>query len=226
MIFAAILGLALLILLPARELARGKAKRPECSRTRRYMLTIAEAGGLAIAAALVAWQQGLGPADLGLEWPPRQAGQIGLATAAAMVGGLAATVMLVKAKSAALRTEKSEDIMPRTAAELRLFVLLTLVIGFAWELLYRAYLLWWLEPLVGVPAAVVVAAVAYALAHGWEGWRALLGGLFSALLFTACYALTGSLWWLVAIHVALPLVALLAFRRLQAADAIKEPIPA
>ena len=223
MILAALLGLALLVGVPVQALARRKARGQDRSRTVRYLRTITEAGVLGTAAGLIAWQRGLQPANFGLEWPPGQAGQFGLLIAAALVGGLLAAVLLLKPTSAALRDEKGDAIMPRTAAELRLFLLLTLVIGFAWELLYRAYLLWWLEPLVGVPAAVLLASAAYALAHGWEGWRPVLGSLVSALLFTIGYALTRSLWWLAAIHIALPLVGLLAFRRVQAAVLNKEP---
>jgi membrane protease YdiL (CAAX protease family) len=218
MIFEALLGLALLVGIPAEALARKAAKRPPRARARRYVQTIVEAGLLTLAAGLVAWRAGLRPADLGLGFPPPVSGTIGLALAAALIVGLTATVLLVSPSSRAIRDDKGGSIMPRTRSELRLFVLLSLVIGFGWEFLYRAYLLWWVEPIVGVPLAVLLASIAYALAHGWEGWRPALGSLVAALLFTAGYAVTRSLWWLVAIHTALPFVGLLAVRRAQAAS--------
>ena len=227
MIFESLLGLALLVGIPAKALARKAAKKQERTRAQRYLHTIVEAGLLTIAAGLVAWHAGLRPTDLGLGFPPPAAGMIGLALAAAVVGGLTATVLLASPTSRTIRDDRGGSIMPRTGAEVRLFLLFSPVVGFAWEFLYRAYLLWWLEPIIGVPLAVILASVAYALAHGWEGWRPAMGSLIAALLFTIGYAATRSLWWLVAIHTALPFVGLFAFRRVQAASTPgEEPAPA
>ena len=222
MILESLLALVLLVGIPAKALARRASGRQERPRARRYWHTILEAGVLAIAAGLLAWQAGIRPADLGLGFPPPAAGGIGLLLAAAGIGGLTAAALLVSPSSSALHADKSDSIMPRTGAEIRLFTLLALVIGFAWEFLYRAYLLWWLEPLVSLPVAIVLASLAYALAHGWEGLRPALGSFIAALLFTTGYAVTRSLWWLVAIHISLPLVGLFAFRRVRAANTSRE----
>ena len=77
-------------------------------------------------------------------------------------------------------------------------------------MLYRGFLLWWLTPLVGIIGAVVLASLAYGLAHGWKSRWEGLGSIASAFLFTIGFAVTGSLWWLIAIHTGLPLIALLA----------------
>jgi hypothetical protein len=61
-----------------------------------------------------------------------------------------------------------------------------------WELLYRGYLLWLLPPLMGMPAAVILAAVAYGLGHGASDWRSVAGATVSSFLFTIAYALSGS----------------------------------
>jgi hypothetical protein len=54
----------------------------------------------------------------------------------------------------------------------------------------------------------VVAATAYGGAHGFRDIRQFGGSVVSALAFTMGYALTHSLWWLILIHTALPLLAI------------------
>jgi len=100
--------------------------------------------------------------------------------------------------------------LPQDRDETRAYLAFTPFAGFGWEILYRGFLLWWLAPLVGIIAAVSISSLAYGLAHGWQSQAQGIGSIVSAFLFTIGYALTGSLWWLIAIHTALPLVGLLA----------------
>jgi membrane protease YdiL (CAAX protease family) len=103
--------------------------------------------------------------------------------------------------------------MARGPREVAVFLISTPLICFAWELLYRGYLLWWLSPLIGIPLAVVCASVSYGLVHGWKSARESLRSIAGAFAFTISYALTGSLWWLIVIHVGLPLISFIAVRR-------------
>jgi hypothetical protein len=41
--------------------------------------------------------------------------------------------------------------------------------------------------------------------HGYQGVGKMAASIVSALLFTLAYVLTGSLWWLMLLHVLLPL---------------------
>ena len=212
MIAAAILGLLLLFALPIRALVPKRPGAPERSMTERYAGTSVEIAALLAALIIVAILTGMTAEDLGLGWPPPRAGVIGLGAAALIIGGLAVALSLM-APSKSPREREAMAKLPRGPRDMRAYLLFTLAAGFGWEVLYRGFLLWWLTPLIGIIGAVVAASLAYGLAHGWRSWRDGLGSIASAFLFTIGFAVTGSLWWLIAIHSGLPLVALLAGRR-------------
>lgn len=219
MIAAAILGVLLLIVMPVRALLPRRAGAPRRSLPERYALTSVEIAALLAGLVVVAFLTGMTARDLGLGWPPPRAGQIGLALAAVILGGVAAAVLLMTPnKSAGERSAMAE--LPSGPRETRLFLLFGLAAGFGWEVLYRGFLLWWLTPLIGLAGAVVAASVAYGLAHGWKSWKQGVGSIVSAFLFTIGYATTGSLWWLIAFHSGLPLVALLAGWRARRKEAV------
>ena len=153
---------------------------------------------------------GRSAALLGLDLPVSTTGLIGIAAALVILAALAAAILLKRPATPSAGQSPRADLLPQTDRDTRLFILFSLVAGFGWELLYRGFLLWALTPLLGAPAAVVVAATAYGLAHGSRGIGSLIGAIISSFLFTIAYALTGSLWWLILLHVGLPLVGLLA----------------
>jgi membrane protease YdiL (CAAX protease family) len=109
--------------------------------------------------------------------------------------------------------EDAAALLPQTGAEFCPFLVMSVVLGAGWELLYRGYLLWWLEPRVGMAGAILVAAAAYGVGHGFTNIRQFAGSLLAALVFTVAYAATQSLWWLMLIHVGLPLLAAAAQAR-------------
>ncbi|GAA4032471.1 hypothetical protein GCM10022281_10160 [Sphingomonas rosea] len=212
---AALLALALLVPVPLWGLWRSRPGRPAQDRKARYWSTIALGTVLLVALALVKRSEGLSLADLGLG-PLGTTGAWALAAAAVLLGLLALGL-----RSNRARKERPDDsaaaMFPHQRDEVPAFVLMILVAGIGWELLYRGFLLWFLPPLIGLWPAVLVAALAYGLAHGWHSGKRFAASLVSALLFTAGYALTGSLWWLILIHLGLPLIGYLGWRRLRAA---------
>lgn len=111
--------------------------------------------------------------------------------------------------------DPTEAILPESWNELRSFVMFAIVAGFGWEVLYRGFLLFWLVPIVGVVPAVVASSIAYGLFHGCKNLTRTTGSLVSGLLFTAAYAATRSLWWLIILHIALPTVSMLAIVRIE-----------
>jgi membrane protease YdiL (CAAX protease family) len=185
---------------------RGAPPRP---RTRRYLNTIRTIG-LALTALLAAcWFNGYTPHDLGLDLPRSGAALWCLLIPAIALPALyaATRTKTTPEKAAKLRAQaEANDMMPRTRREFTLFLLTTLFIGAGWELLYRGFLTLVLTPYAGVWGAVVIAGLAYGAAHGYHSPGQLAGSMISALLFGAGYVLTGSLWWLIAIHIGLPLV--------------------
>ena len=58
-------------------------------------------------------------------------------------------------------------------------------------------------PTTGIVAGVFIAALAYGASHSFKTRQQLLGSMISAFLFTIAYAFTGSLWWLMLIHIAM-----------------------
>lgn len=223
MIAAAVLGLVLLLAVPAEALWRSLSKQPPRPQHRRYRATIFEALALLAMLFAVAQINDITPTALGLGFTLGRAGWIGFAIAVALIGGLALVTMLAKPDAGKAEAHRESGMLPESPRELRLFLLMTPLIGFAWEALYRGYLLWWLAPLIGVPASVLLASLAYGFAHGWTGARQSFGSFASALLFTLGYVLTGNLWWLVVIHIGLPLVGFLAlYRARQAGRANQE----
>ena len=210
-----LLAVALLILVPGFNMWRTlrKRERPPEDRLPRYWRTIGLAGALLLLLAVDWLVTERPPALLGLAFPPSWAGSVGLVFAIIVMVGLGLYARLSREVAEKTAEREALAMLPRTAAELRVFVLFAVVIGFAWEVLFRGFLLWFLTPIVGIVGAVVIAATAYGFAHGYKGSRQLIGSLVAALLFTIAYALTGSLWWLIVIHTGLPLLGVIAARR-------------
>jgi membrane protease YdiL (CAAX protease family) len=165
-----------------------------------------------------------------LDWVSRSRGltQLGLAaptTHFAIAGCLFAPfaaiilffVLITKSKlqNAAKPDGQADLILPESRDELRSFVVFTIVAGFGWEALYRGFLLFWLSPIIGLVPAVAASSVAYGLSHVGKSVTQTVGSLVSALLFTTGYAATGSLWWLIILHIALPLASVLALLRME-----------
>ncbi|THD65134.1 CPBP family intramembrane glutamic endopeptidase [Phenylobacterium sp.] len=196
-------------LVPTYQLWRSLKRRgaPKALKLRSYLRTITMAL-LLIVPVLAVWiYRGRPWAALGLGLP--LAGKIGLGVA---VIGLAAMApgMRGPMKAADSRVQAILDLLPATRTELAGFVIRNLLIGFSWEVLYRGYLLWALSLSLGTPLAVLVAAAAYGVAHGYKDAKQFTGSLASALAFTLAYVGTHSLWWLMVIHAGLPSLMLLA----------------
>ena len=153
------------------------------------------------------WQSGRSVAALGLDWPIGTGGWIGLAIALLLVVVLAIAAVRMQSTPP---LSASKPTLPRGAAERRWYILFAFAAGIGWEVLYRGYLWWALTPVLGAIGAIAVMGTAYGVAHGYRGLRPFAGALISALLFATGYALTQSLWWLIVIHIALPLFGLAA----------------
>ncbi len=215
-----VLAATLLLALPADRLWSTLRAGPRRQRTpmRRYLLTIGELALLlgTLTAQWLLHDRSL--AALGLDIPVGTYGLIGLGFAAVVIVALAVTTARMKPGAQAPKEASGTDIFPQTPTESAAFGVSAIAIGAGWELLYRGYLLWALTPLTGQIGAILLAAIAYGLAHGYKSKVQLGGSIAMALLFTAAYAVTGSLWWLIAIHIALPLIGWRAYRRMSRAE--------
>jgi uncharacterized protein len=171
---------------------------------------------------LVVWAAApdVGPAAVGLQWPRSWPGPVAGAAAVALLlfavvstRALRGGVLLEAADQARRRPGEGRHaeppaqatlaLLPRTAAERRLFTLVGVTAGVCEEWLYRAFFLAVVAALAGGPPGwvlVLVAAVAFGLAHAYQGiggivLTGVLGGVLAAL-----YLSTGSLLLPVLLH--------------------------
>lgn len=213
----------LLFLLPARQLWQSMRARPpepgpapHPMAEDRFARNAGFAGlPLLALSALFIWS-GRHPSLLGLAMPVSTLGLwLIAAVCVLLVGIVIGTVIwergLDETKAAAHRAKvRQTEVLPGSRTACLKSLLLIVLIGPGWELLYRGYLMLVLTPLVGTAGAVVLAALAYGLAHGYYNWKQLGASLVSALLFTLAYVVTGSLWWLIVLHAGLPMMAMLS----------------
>ncbi len=209
------LTIALTLIVPIYNIVRqsrtaGQPAEPRLTRYRRALLL-----ALGLDAVLVVdWiVGGRSLTMLGLDAPLSIAGRYGLILAGIALCLLALFTATARARDEAQPPADALEMLPQTPQEVRLFLLLSLVLGVSWELLFRGYLLWSLNPVFGAGGAVAVAALAYAASHGFKTTGKLIGSLISALLFTTAYALSHSLWWLIMLHAGLPIIGVLIGRR-------------
>lgn len=215
-LYNAALAASLLVALPVRQLwkSRRRDEAPDATfrRIAKYWRSMADIVLLLGALFICAWHGGWSAADLGLEFPLSAAGKWGLLFALMLLPGLQlAAVMTERRQDEAQRATlalklEEHKFLPRTGKEFWIFTLLALCMGAGWELLYRGFLLHVLVPETGYGWAIALSALAYGLAHGYQNPKQLIGSLVSALLFAIGYAATHSLWWLMVIHVGLPLL--------------------
>ena len=103
--------------------------------------------------------------------------------------------------------------MPTNRRELLWFRAVAVNAGFTEELVFRGYLLWYLEPLFGTFWAALLAAVAFTIGHAYQGLANLPGIAFASVCFVGLYLLTGSLLVPIVLHAALDIVQGNAFAR-------------
>lgn len=205
----------LLFVLPAQQVWKSlqpKKEIPNALRSTRYLKSIKWISLLLIVFLLVMVLADRRAVDVGLDIPVSLYGQWGFAFVAALMFAGAVWDWIAKrsGKSKANQDEfraliEGDDFIPRTRADLALFVVLSLLLGIGWELLYRGFLMLVLTPALGTAGAAILAAVAYGVGHGYHGMGKMAASIVSAMLFTLGYVLTGSLWWLMLLHVLLPL---------------------
>ena len=87
-----------------------------------------------------------------------------------------------------------EFMLPHTSREYRLFLALSCTAGVCEELLYRGYLTWLLAAFLGLPAAIVLVAVAFGSGHAYQGARGVLKTGLVSLVMSLIVVASG---WLV-----------------------------
>lgn len=206
--------LATLLILVLPGLAIWRSLRPRAkpaSRMRRYLHSIAYVAVLLLLLAASWWSAGRDGAQLGLGWPFTRGAAIGLVVFVALLAVISTIShfktrkLTPEAKAELAAKAPGADFMPQNARELAVFLLLAVLLGCGWELLYRGFLWWFLAPRVGMVGAICIAALAYGLGHGVKHRKQAIGSVVSAFAFMIAFVLTRNLWWLMLIHTAMPL---------------------
>lgn len=203
----------------------GRLRTDDGARRSFYRRLLVLEWGLA-ALALVVWlaAPGVDAAAVGLRWPQSWPGPLAVAatvlvlgfvvvsTRALRSGGLARATAELRRPGEGRHAEPAVHatlaLLPRTTAERRLFTLVGVTAGLCEEWLYRGFLLAVVAAVGGdlpTPALVAIGAVAFGLAHAYQGVAGIvttgvLGGVMAAL-----YLSTGSLLLPVVLHAVIDL---------------------
>lgn len=208
-VLAVLLAVHLVLLQPvvgAWSHHRFRAATDPGARLRRYYRTAAiEWTLVAVALALVAGAPGLDLGDLGVRWPRASAytavGTVGLLLSVALLVGLRRRVD--QGVQVVAPVEVSA-LMPRTAAERRAFAGLAVTAGVCEEVLYRGVLLAVavaLAPGLGPWRLVLVSALAFAVAHTYQGVVGMLTSFVLGGSLAVLFLGSGSLLLPVLYHV-------------------------
>jgi membrane protease YdiL (CAAX protease family) len=108
-------------------------------------------------------------------------------------------------------------LIPETRSELSWWVGLSLSAGICEEFVFRGYLLWAFQPMLGLWGAAALSVMAFAAAHAYQGAKGVLATGVVGGLLTLVVLMTGSLLPAMALHALIDieqgLVAWLVVRR-------------
>jgi len=96
-------------------------------------------------------------------------------------------------------------ILPRTRRERRWFFALSITAGVCEELIYRGFVVWALEPWLGLWWASVASVVGFGVAHAYLGRPGVLRATLAGLVFSASVLALGSLYPAMFLHAVLDL---------------------
>jgi membrane protease YdiL (CAAX protease family) len=211
------------------RLARRIATDPN-ARTNEYLFTIAMEWGLTLA-LLAGWLWAARPLQwIGVTLPEGTGAwwtllvcAVGIAFYVQQARSVAASPDVQASLLAQIESQPNvRMVLPATAREARVFMAVSITAGICEEVLYRGYLLWYLQSLGLGHGAVVVAMVAFGLAHVFQGIRGMVGAVVMGAVFMAVYLLTGSLVAPIVLHATVDLAnGLMAYRVIGSATLVR-----
>jgi membrane protease YdiL (CAAX protease family) len=146
------------------------------ARSRIYVRTILQQWALAAVTLTLCLRFGRPLAALGLRAPEGWRLALGAALPVAYAALMAAQIPAI-ARSPATRARLREKLaqlralVPHTRGEWRRFVPLAITAGICEEWLFRGYLVWVLQPWLGLLGAAAASIVVFGLAHGYQGGK-------------------------------------------------------
>ena len=192
-----------------RRLLRDVAAGHSPERLRLYLQTIAGQWFL-LAIAIAIWRN-----------LDRDVASLGFTVSADLNGLIAAAVSLAAvallvAQGRAARAAPADELpdivaalgdmrhlLPKTRRELHRFYAVGVTAGICEEILWRGVLLWYLQQLMPMWAAVVLATLWFGVAHAYQGSRFVPRVTLVGAVLMMLYLLTGSLLLPVLVHIAI-----------------------
>ncbi|WP_455207497.1 CPBP family intramembrane glutamic endopeptidase [Kaarinaea lacus] len=95
------------------------------------------------------------------------------------------------------------ELLPRSKAELHLFLALSATAGVTEEILFRGYLIWYLNQFGSSVSAAIGSSLIFAVAHAYQGIKAIAVIFPIGLLFAFLYLYSGSLLPPILLHAAI-----------------------
>jgi membrane protease YdiL (CAAX protease family) len=93
-----------------------------------------------------------------------------------------------------------ERVVPHTGFELGWWVATSLSAGFCEEFIFRGYLIWVFQPMLGLWGAAAVSVAAFAAGHAYQGAKGVVAAGVVGSLLTVVVVISGSLLPAVALH--------------------------
>jgi membrane protease YdiL (CAAX protease family) len=220
-LFDHLLTLVLVLVSPAYaawdvpRFARKIAADPLNARTKGYIWGMASQWGLTLALIGAWWWSGRPMAEIGLRLPDTASAWSWSLLIA--VGGLAflgqQLFSLMRSPDAQATVQKQLEsqpgvltILPSTPREARVWIGVAITAGVCEEVLYRGYLVWYLQSLVAPVVAIVAAILAFGVGHAYQGVQGIVATGVTGAIYLAMYLLTGSLLAPIVLHAALDFV--------------------
>lgn len=154
------------------------------------------------------------PRELGIDVSPRGA----MLVLGAMLVGALIPVLLSRRKGSAEPSMPAQlgaidFFLPRGRSERAWFAAMCVTVGVCEEIIFRGFLVRFLAagpPLaLGMAGGIAVSALIFGIDHGYQGITGIVSTGVLALVFTALFVITGSLWIPMLVHALLDLRILL-----------------
>ena len=131
----------------------------------------------------------------------RLPGTIGLLLAVAIIYARPVAKITRRKRSKTIKVSKAvEQRAPHTRAELAWFVALSLSAGICEEFIFRGYLIWLFQAVLGLWGAAALSLVVFAAAHAYQGAKGVFAVGIVGGLFTLIVLAFGSLVPAMAVH--------------------------
>ena len=175
------------------------------ARVRAYQRIILVSWSLTFAMLAIWFANDRGLYALGVAFEPSWRALIGAAFAILASGLLVLQMVTVQRSPEKLdevlgQLESVESVLPHNARELRTFGWVSITAGICEELLYRGYLIAYFAAFAHPWAAMGLAALAFGIAHAYQGPMGVLKTGVVGLIMGTLYLLSGSIWGPMLVH--------------------------